>query len=185
MNNENKKLKNCTSCGKEIAVSAKTCPECGAKNKKPFYKRLWFIILAIIVIIAVISNAGDTNTNEAQNTTNTQEQTQQEPIEYTSYKVDEMIDDLEANALNAENKYTDKHLEITGKLSIIDSDGKYISLAPVSDAFAITSVQCYIKNDEQKSKVLQMSTGDTVTLKGKITSVGEVLGYSLDIESIN
>ena len=30
-----------------------------------------------------------------------------------------------------------------------------------------------------------MSIGDIVTLKGKCTSVGEVLGYSLDIDSIN
>jgi len=32
---------------------------------------------------------------------------------------------------------------------------------------------------------MDMSIGDIVTLKGKCTSVGEVLGYSLDIDSIN
>ena len=82
MNNENKKLKNCTSCGKEIAVSAKTCPECGAKNKKPFYKRGWFIAIALIIIIGVISNSGDNNNNETQSTVNTNTSTSS--IEATS-----------------------------------------------------------------------------------------------------
>ena len=46
-------------------------------------------------------------------------------------------------------------------------------------------VQCYIQNDEQLEKVLEMKIGDTITLKGQITEVGEVMGYSLDIHSIN
>ena len=33
------KMKNCKACGAEIATSAKSCPKCGAKNKKPFYKK--------------------------------------------------------------------------------------------------------------------------------------------------
>ena len=48
----------------------------------------------------------------------------------------------------------------------------------------IIGVQCYIKNDEQESKVTSMKMGDMVTLKGKCTDVGEVLGYSFDIEEI-
>ena len=32
------KLIKCKSCGADIAANAKTCPQCGAKNKKPFYK---------------------------------------------------------------------------------------------------------------------------------------------------
>lgn len=45
------KMTNCKSCGKEIAASAKTCPHCGAKNKKPFYKAVWFWVIILIVII--------------------------------------------------------------------------------------------------------------------------------------
>ena len=35
----------CDHCGEEIAASAKACPKCGAKIKKPFYKKVWFWIL--------------------------------------------------------------------------------------------------------------------------------------------
>ena len=47
------------------------------------------------------------------------------------------------------------------------------------------SVQCYIKNDDQKTAIMDMSIGDTVIVKGKITDVGEVMGYSLDIDEIS
>lgn len=40
--------------GAEIAKDAKTCPNCGAKNKKPLYKRVWFWILIAIVVIVVV-----------------------------------------------------------------------------------------------------------------------------------
>jgi len=34
-----------------------------------------------------------------------------------------------------------------------------------------------------KQNVMELSVGDPVTVRGKITSVGEVLGYSLNIDS--
>lgn len=107
-----------------------------------------------------------------------------EEIEYTSYSVADMIADLNGNALNASEKYKDQYVEITGKLRNIDSDGKYISLDPDNDEFNLIGIQCNIKDDTQKNKVSGMTIGDSVTLKGKVTSVGEVLGYSLDIDEI-
>ena len=44
------KMVKCKVCGADFAKSAKSCPNCGAKNKKPFYMRIWFIALAIVVI---------------------------------------------------------------------------------------------------------------------------------------
>ncbi|MAQ71451.1 MAG: hypothetical protein CL565_04575 [Alphaproteobacteria bacterium] len=40
---DNTKLKDCPTCGKEIATTAKVCPHCGAKNKN-FKKELWWRI---------------------------------------------------------------------------------------------------------------------------------------------
>ncbi len=51
----NNRMCNCRVCNAPIAKSAKRCPSCGAKNKKPFYKRAWFIILVVIVVIAAVS----------------------------------------------------------------------------------------------------------------------------------
>lgn len=47
------KLINCKSCGNQIASNAKACPKCGAKNSKPFYKKIWFWVLVVIIIAAI------------------------------------------------------------------------------------------------------------------------------------
>ena len=182
MSNGNKLIK-CATCGEEIAKSAKTCPKCGSKNKKPFYKKWWVWVIVVIVIVIAASSGGSETPSDSKTGSNTPEV--QETIEYTVYNVSELIDDLESNALKAETKYANQYVEITGKLSVIDSDGSYISLSSAKHPYSLTSVQCYIKNDEQKLKVAEMSKGDTVVLKGKIKDVGELLGYTLDIDSIS
>lgn len=129
-------------------------------------------------------NQGETRNENLENRTQQKEEKEPE-IAYTSYSVTQMIDDLNSNALKAETTYKDQYVEITGKLNVIDSSGQYISLYPEDNEWSFIGVQCYIKNEEQKAKVMEMSKGDIVTLKGKIKSVGEILGYSLDIDEIN
>ncbi|MCX0413932.1 Ltp family lipoprotein [Clostridium perfringens] len=63
------KMKKCKVCSKEIASNAKTCPECGAKNKKAIYKRPWFIVLAIIIIIGAIGGSSYEDSTVANNET--------------------------------------------------------------------------------------------------------------------
>lgn len=55
---KNPKMVICRNCNNPMSEKAKVCPSCGAKNKKPFYKKGWFIILAIIVVIGVIGSLG-------------------------------------------------------------------------------------------------------------------------------
>ena len=62
-----KKIINCKTCSKEIASSAKTCPNCGAKNKKPIYKRWWFIVIVLFIIVEVLSGSGNDNYDTAGN----------------------------------------------------------------------------------------------------------------------
>ena len=60
-----KKLMACKSCKQEIAKNAKICPHCGAKNKKPIFKKWWFWVI-IAVLIVSFGNAGrDADTNAA------------------------------------------------------------------------------------------------------------------------
>ena len=57
------KLINCKDCGKEISSGAKSCPNCGARNKKPFYKRPWFIGAILLFIIGASGDNEETTTN--------------------------------------------------------------------------------------------------------------------------
>ena len=44
---------------------------------------------------------------------------------------------------------------------------------------------CDIKNEDQRDYLMEKSVGDTVTIKGKITDIGEFLGYIIKIDEIN
>ena len=177
MENETKVCKHCQT---EIPKKAKVCPNC---RKKQGGIVKWIIIGVIaIAIIAAATGGNDKSKKTGSQDKNAEEE--QQTIEYTACTVDELMNVLEKNALKAENTYQDKYVEITGKLSTIDSDGKYISLVPVKDEWAIIGVQCYIQSDEQKAQVAELTAGDTITVKGQITEIGEVIGYSLDIDSI-
>mgnify|MGYP004658953957 CR=1 FL=1 len=181
------KTKKCKYCKTEIPADAKVCPQCRKKLKGGKLKWVVLIILVGAIIGAVAgesdSKSGGNATTTTSSTASEQKKEEATPIEYTSVSVNDMMDALNNNAMGASDKYKGKYLEITGKLTNIDAAGKYIDLMADGD-FEIIGVQCYIKNDDQKSKISSMSKGDTITLKGKCTDVGEVLGYSFDITEI-
>ena len=109
------------------------------------------------------------------------EQEQAEEIEYIIATVDEMYEALNDNALKAKKTYDGQYVEVTGVLGTIDSNGSYICLDEMNTAYSFYSVQCFVKNDEQLDRVIEMSSGKKYTIRVKITTVGEVLGYSGDI----
>ena len=91
------------------------------------------------------------------------------------------------NALKAEKTFQDQYVEIEGYLSTIDSDGKYIAVGadPENWDYMLQSVQCYVKSDEQLNQIIEMNAGDAIVVRGKIKDVGELLGFQMDIDSIN
>lgn len=179
------KTKKCKHCKMDIPKDAKICPHCRKKQKSGILK--WVVLILIIgVVIGAVTGedkSTDSTAKQTEATASDSQKQESESIEYTSVSVNDMMDALNNNAMGASDKYKGKYLEITGKLTNIDAAGKYIDLMADGD-FEIIGVQCYIKNDDQKAKIASMPKGDTVTLKGKCTDVGEVLGYSLDIDEI-
>ncbi len=178
----------CKTCGTEVAKSASTCPKCGAKLKK---KHPILVILLVIVVLAVIGSAlgggsqsstSSTQTNKGQ-TSPTAEPT---PISYTHYNVTELFDVLKENAMKAKETFKGQYVELEGYLGVIDSSGKYIGLdAGDNMDYFLEDIQCFIKSDEQKKIIMDLKSGDKIVVRGKITDVGEVLGYTLNIDSIN
>lgn len=61
------KMVNCKSCGEEIAKSAKTCPHCGAKQKKPV--GLVVVLLIVVVVIIVVAAGGSNKPRKVEDTT--------------------------------------------------------------------------------------------------------------------
>jgi len=189
--------KHCQKCGAEITdVKAKKCAECGAKIGKPIFKKWWFwVIVALGVIVIGSAGATDTDTENSTidsgvtETTTAADNKNTSSTNTTKYEIvdiQKMIDDLDQNALRAENTYKNKYVQITGKIANFDSSGLYITIEAVSaDEWNFDTVMCYIKKDAQRDFLMEKSVGDVVTIKGKIISVGEVLGYYLNIDEIN
>lgn len=162
------KTKICKTCGKEIAKSAKVCPNCGAKKKSP----IKYVILAVIALVIIGAFAGGGDKEEPKD------------IEYTSYSIASLNKMLEENAMQAE-ELEDTYIETTGIISVIDSDGEYISITDPEDEWDIVGIQCYLKDDDQKELVKSLKKGSTVTVKGKVSDVGEVMGYMMDLTELS
>ena len=179
-------MKKCKECGAEVSSSAKKCPQCGKKLKHTGLIIAIIIILLIVFIAAI--NSDNTNNNVTTQTSSVSTEVKKEEEKKITYKeitVDKLDKDLENNAATAKDKYNNKYLAITGRLGTIDSDLKYISLLSTTDKWDIVGIHCTIKSDKQKEKIKKLKKDQTIVVKGKITDVGEVLGYYLDIDDIS
>ena len=188
------KMTTCKACGAEIAKGNKVvCPKCGKVSKKPIYTRVWFIILCLIVVVGVLGSLGggdkdasssqpadNTATTESTDTTAPEPEEKPTPIVVTT---DDIIDALNSNALNASNTYKGQYVELTGRLVNIDSSGDYFSLGPLNDEYSFDSVLCNISK-EHLDAVSKFTDGQEVTVIGTISDIGEVMGYTLDVETI-
>lgn len=170
---------NCKNCGQEIDKKAVACTGCGCKIRKPFYKKWWFWLIVVVVIAIAGSSSGGSDTST--NTTNKQS----EVITYEVVDLQAMFDELDGNAMKAENAYQDKYIEFQCKIANFDSDGSYIGVEPVNASdWNFSTAMCYIKDDAQKSFLIEKNVGDTITIKGQVKEIGEVLGYSIDIKEV-
>lgn len=174
----------CKKCGQEVDKKAVICPGCGCKIKKPVFKKWWFWAVVVVIVIVAVSGGGETNKATTQKEAVT-EQNKQEQKNYEAVDLQSMFDDLEANAMKAESKYENKYVEFGGKIKSFDSDGSYISVEPVNaSVWNFTTAMCYIKNDTQKTFLIEKNVGDIITIRGKVTSIGEILGYSVNIDEV-
>lgn len=107
---------------------------------------------------------------------------QQKPIEYAPADVATMMQELENNAAAAQKRYKGQCLQVSGMLGTIDSDMKYISIKP--DEYSIRGIHCTLKRNDkaQADYVMNLSKGQWVTAYGKITDVGEIMGYTMEVD---
>lgn len=178
---KNVSTKQCKKCKEQINKNAKVCPHCRAKQGLP----IWLIIIIIIIVFGLLFGGGseEETLNSNSDSSNNSSQTT-ETIEYIKVSKDELDEALENNAAAAKDTYNKKYVEVTGKLGTIDSDLSYISLMSSTNEWDFNGIYCKIKNTEQKNIVKTLSKDQEITIKGKITDVGEALGYYLDIIEI-
>ena len=177
----------CKKCGAEITdPKAKICANCGAKISKPIFKKWWFWVIIVVGVAIIGSAAGGEGNDTGSETTASQTTAAVQTNKYTSVELQKMLDDLNDNAMKAESTYQNMYVEVTGKIVSFDSDGKYVSIEAVgAGEWNFETVTCYIKSDAQRAVLMEKSKGDKVVIKGKIISIGELLGYSINIDEVS
>lgn len=134
------------------------------------------LVIVLVLSMLFVTSCGTTSETVTQPA---------EEIVYEVVDLQTMFDDLDGNAMKAETKYQKKYVEFECKINSFDSDGSYISVEPVNASeWNFTTAMCYIKNDTQKEFLIEKSVGDSITIKGKVKSIGEVLGYTIDINEV-
>ena len=130
------KMIQCKVCNEEIAVGAKVCPKCGAKNKKPFYKKWWVWLIAIIVIVAIAGGGSDEETKDPQTTKSSSSASE----EASAYAVGDLLttDKFEIKVTKAETadsvgtQYFNASPSEGGVYVIVEWECKNISKKPIS-----------------------------------------------------
>ena len=101
---------------------------------------------------------------------------------FIQVSADALMNELKSNAARASNKFKGKYVKITdGKIGRIDSDGDYFSLDSVSNSSIFSDVSCYARTPNSRQEILKLNKGTPATIYGKITDVGDILGYKLNI----
>lgn len=188
----------CSECGKEYSDQAKSCPHCGAmtsqnryisSNMKGSYNRnidysnqnnnivakLFSAFLIILGLLFVWSKIGLFDIIGG--VTHSPDGT------YKTVSIEELFKDIENNALAAEDKYKGQYVSITGVIGKIDSS--HVVIYESNITAGLNRVFCRIKSDEQKKIIKTLNEYDVVTVKGKITDIGEIKGCYLNITEIS
>lgn len=152
---------------------------------------MWKIIkygFAIIFLLAlftrVMNDPEITGKSSSSSSSSTTKQTQEAPNKYAEADIDTLIYDAQNNAAKANKDYKGKYVKIVnGSVSNIDSDADYVSLKG-GDPYTLLNVQCFAKSQKVKDAIINLSKGQSVTIYGKVNDVGEIMGYSVDIDKI-
>lgn len=157
------KMIKCTSCGNDIANSAKNCPNCGAKNKKPIFKKWLFWVIIVFAFIVVISMAGGDSDPVSPSGDKNVTQTS------ISVSADILIRAYVNNSVSADEVYKDKNVTVSGTIYSIE-DG-YIIIEPDSEDLWLNNIYVYYSSSE-KSKLSSYTKGDKITVTGECKGEG-------------
>lgn len=149
-------------------------------NTKVFGK-WWFWVIIVLLVIAILPRKEPDSSKKETETTITEESITEPSSKYLVVSVDDLVKELDTNALKAKEKYKGEYVEITGRVNVIDADGRYISLEPIDNKWSFESITCDVDGKKQREFIQELSIGDVITLRGKIKSVDEVFGYDLEI----
>ena len=181
------KKRRCTKCGADLPdLCAEKCLRCGERIKRPWYTGIGFwsvICIGILVLCGLISIHDSALTDEAQKPN--EDGSQSGTVHYEPVDLQTLLDELDRNAASSGEDYQDQYVQFEGRIAMLDGDGAYIRVKPAdSDEWNAATVLCYVSDSEQREFLRFASRGDPVTVRGRITRVSALRGYTLRIHEI-
>ena len=141
-----------------------------------------YLYSVLVMALFAISFAASDDSGSTSSVT-----TEDVPESMESVTAAQMLSDLKQNEMRAQKMYSGKWLMISGTLGNMDSDGKYFTLKG-DDEFSLANVQCYLPGDKKEefvNRLINMNKGQHLVVKGKVTDMGEVMGYHVEIVEMN
>lgn len=103
---------------------------------------------------------------------------------YPHYDVTTLEMELFADPDAAREKYLGTYIEVTGVVDIIDSDTGFLRIRDPNNPFDLVGVICYFVSEDQKQQVSKISSGSELTVGGKMTIVGGIIGFAMDLDYV-
>lgn len=104
-------------------------------------------------------------------------------VTYTKVNAKQLMDDVANDADKAKQDYYFEYVEVTGVIDSIDSDLSYVTIVPKKGTY-FYNVMGFTQDKDQEKALKKYAEGDEITLRGQITLVSQLLGYSMDIYEI-
>ncbi len=152
--------------------------ENNGQNKKPIFKKWWFwliIVLVVLLIIGIAVGTSGNGGNEDPSSVSSSVSSGEPAEEAIQISAVDLLAAYDENAVQADNDYKDKLLEVTGIVNSVDRDILNDVYVTINDGgeYSILSVQCYFEDEDEIAKTAELSAGDEVTIVG--TCDGETI----------
>ena len=183
-----KKLTSCKACGNEIAKSAKRCPHCGAKNKKPIFKKWWFWLFVFVIIGSIASGGSDTEAEPVTAPPATTLSPTAEPTNLATTSIELIAGEAgEYGELFTMNKGTEFEetyyiYHIPAGTYVVTNTGEYMSQFNVYSDEIVTNDSGWDEVAESfYVKVLDVGASDTFTIAdGQFIEIHEPAKFTLE-----
>ena len=154
-----------------------------AKAQRPWYRRplSWLGIFVVVMLFFTLPRQpGETSRPR---TPPPQAAAPTALADAMPVTADQLFAALDENPLKAADTYLGTRIRVEGTLSNIDAQGKYFSIKGLDKAFRFDSIRLDI-GPEHRASVVDFTLGQTVASTGVVKGVGEVRGFTIEVETI-
>ncbi len=167
--------------GKEKVVIVKGNSGCMGCLSDFMWFVFWACVIAGIILGIVVYINKESSSSRSNGYTH-----YEPPRHYEKTSVTQMRTDLKKNEVKAQDTYYGKYFEIDGLLGNMDSEGAYFYLDE-EYWFSPYKIKCKIpqnKKSEITHKLMDMQKAQPIYVKGKVTDMGEIMGYEVTVDDI-